>query len=67
MSMNAKQIADKNRIKRFMKIYIKMKKDPEIKEEKLIISEKGIKNLMNDYKKKYGNTKGSISEAECNF
>lgn len=53
MSMNAKQIADKNRIKRFMKIYIKMKKDPEIKEDELKNCEKGIRNLINDYNRKY--------------
>lgn len=53
MSENVKQIADKNKIKRFIKIYKEMKKDPEIKEERLKNCEKGIRNLINDYNEKY--------------
>ena len=53
MSESSKQIADKNRINRFIKAYKQMKKDPEVKEERLKDCEKGIRNLINDYNKKY--------------
>ena len=53
MTDDVRQIADKNRIKRFVKIYKNMKEDPETEKEKLIQCEKGIRNLIDKYNKKY--------------
>ena len=53
MSESSKRITEKNRIKRFIKMYKEMKKDREVKEERLKDCEKGIRNLINDYNKKY--------------
>lgn len=53
MSESSKRITEKNRIKRFIKMYKEMKQDPEIKEERLKNCEKGIRNLINDYNEKY--------------
>lgn len=53
MSESSKRITEKNRIKRFIKMYKEMKKDPDVTEERLKECEKGIKNLINDYNKKY--------------